>query len=241
MKHLHVNAAATFSDTLDLKTLVPDANMRRRMSTVVKMGVAVGEHCLKLAATSPDAVITATGYGCLADSEKFLRALVLNGEQQLTPTPFIQSTFNTIGSHIAMLHALDVYNMTYVNGFQSFADALLDAALLIGEGKNNILLITADELTPTLQTILRRLGVERHGGTPSQCAHAFFLSSEPNDKTLATITDVNLHNQQNTENIFTTPCPVSAADRFFQLIHSFNPGDSAEYRCMQLSAKITRR
>lgn len=50
-----------------------------------------------------DAIITATGLGCLADTEKFMNALMDNREQMLNPTAFIQSTFNTVGAQLALL------------------------------------------------------------------------------------------------------------------------------------------
>lgn len=82
----------------DYKTLIPDATLRRRMSRIVRMGVATGMQCLNKFPNAPvDAILTATGYGCLGDTEKFMNTLLDNHEQMLTPTAFIQSTFNTIG------------------------------------------------------------------------------------------------------------------------------------------------
>ena len=62
----------------DIKVLIPEMNLRRRMSRVVKSGVAAGiESLLEFGARAPiDAIITATGLGCIADSEKFLDSLI---------------------------------------------------------------------------------------------------------------------------------------------------------------------
>ena len=101
----------------DIKVLIPEMNLRRRMSHVVKSGVAAGiESLLEFGARAPiDAIITATGLGCIADSEKFLDGLIAGDETMLNPTPFIQSTFNTVGAQIALLRGLHCYNTTYAH------------------------------------------------------------------------------------------------------------------------------
>ena len=120
----------------DIKVLIPEMNLRRRMSRVVKSGVAAGiESLLEFGARAPiDAIITATGLGCIADSEKFLDGLIAGDETMLNPTPFIQSTFNTVGAQIALLRGLHCYNTTYAHRWTSFENALTDAALRIGAG-----------------------------------------------------------------------------------------------------------
>lgn len=64
-------------------------NLRRRMSRVVKSGVAAGiESLLEFGdRAAVEAVVTATGLGCIADSEKFLDSLIANEERMLNPTP----------------------------------------------------------------------------------------------------------------------------------------------------------
>ena len=101
----------------DIKELIPEMNLRRRMSRVVKSGVAAGiESLLEFGdRAAVEAVVTATGLGCIADSEKFLDSLIANEERMLNPTPFIQSTFNTVGAQIALLRGLHCYNTTYAN------------------------------------------------------------------------------------------------------------------------------
>ena len=120
----------------DIKELIPEMNLRRRMSRVVKSGVAAGiESLLEFGdRAAVEAVVTATGLGCIADSEKFLDSLIANEERMLNPTPFIQSTFNTVGAQIALLRRLHCYNTTYANRWTSFENALTDAALRIGAG-----------------------------------------------------------------------------------------------------------
>ena len=113
----------------DYKDIITNATLRRRMSRIVKMGVACGLECMgELSPEKIQGIITATGLGCLTDTEKFLNNLLDNEERMLNPTPFIQSTFNTIGAQIALIHQIHAYNMTYVHRGLSFESALLDSA-----------------------------------------------------------------------------------------------------------------
>lgn len=142
----------------DYKPIITNAGMRRRMSHIIKMGVATALQCLDNA-TQPDGIITATGLGCLSDTEKFMGQLLDNNEQLLNPTAFIQSTFNTIGAQVALLQKSEVYNTTYVHRAHSFENALLDAMMLLEEGRHNILVGAIDEMYETPYMIKKRLGL----------------------------------------------------------------------------------
>lgn len=138
-----------------------DPRMIRRMSRIIKMGVAAAMDCLKIAATEmPGAIITGTAYGCLADTETFLTKMVENNEELLTPTAFIQSTHNTVGAQIALLLKCHNYNNTFVHRGFSFESAMLDAITLIKEQQAaNALVGGIDELTNTSFSLLSRFGL----------------------------------------------------------------------------------
>lgn len=176
----------------DIKELIPEMNLRRRMSRVVKSGVAAGiESLLEFDdRAAVEAVVTATGLGCIADSEKFLDSLIANEERMLNPTPFIQSTFNTVGAQIALLRGLHCYNTTYANRWTSFENALTDAALRIGAGLSRAVLVGAfDETTPSAGIILQRLGVAQQGGW-GESSIFFVLTAEAFDTSVAAITGI---------------------------------------------------
>src|SRR5882757_6308061 len=81
-----------------------DPKSIRRMSRIVKMGVAAAYQCLRGADLSkPDAIVTGTAYGCLEDTGIFLGQLIRQQEEMLSPTSFIQSTHNTVGAQIALM------------------------------------------------------------------------------------------------------------------------------------------
>ena len=205
-----VNAAATFRfppvpDPAclllepDYKAWIPNAALRRRMSRLVRMGVATGLQCLRAKKTSPDAILTATGLGCLADTEKFMNAILDTEEQLLAPTAFIQSTFNTVGAQIALLTGNHCYNNTYVHRGFSFESALLDAALLIGEEEAATVLAGAtDEMTPVLYTIFDRMGCWRHQ-RPGEGAAFFLLSRSPDAESPVVLKDMELFGGSYTE------------------------------------------
>ena len=141
---------------IDLKHL-------RRMSRVIKMGVAAGTIALREAGIAvPNGIITGTAYGCLDDTGIFLNKMIEKEDQALNPTPFIQSTHNTIGSQIALLLQCQGYNQTYTQRAFSFENALADAMLELAETPSQSLLVGGvDEITSLSHSILRRFGIFR--------------------------------------------------------------------------------
>ena len=169
----------------------------RRMSRVIKMGLASALLCLKDAGKEiPDAIITATGLGCVEDSDKFLTSLIENEEKMLNPTPFIQSTHNTIGSQIALQLKCHGYNSTYAGRGASFEMALMDSLLLLSDKEvKNILVGTYDELTPNLIIIFNRLGFFRKNNSkhiPGEGSMFMFLSAEKGPNDYACLKDVSV-------------------------------------------------
>ena len=136
------------------------AGEARRMSLLMKASTLSSMQALREAGIEcPDAIITATAYGMLETSEKFLNDMLEQGEETLSPTLFMQSTHNTLSSAIAIRLKCHGYNMTYSQGSDSLRWALRDAKRLIATGKARTVLVGLhDEATPTLQNIFRRMG-----------------------------------------------------------------------------------
>ena len=135
----------------------------RRMSRIIKMGVAAAFMAMKEAGIShPDVILTGTGFGCLQDTGQFLSQMVENREEALNPTPFIQSTHNTIGSQIALLLQSHGYNQTFAHDAFSFESALLDAMLQLSELPDQSILVGGvDEITDISHRIQSRFGLYR--------------------------------------------------------------------------------
>ena len=136
------------------------AGEARRMGKLMKAATISSLKALKAAGIeTPDAIITATAFGMLETSEKFLIDMLENGEETLSPTLFMQSTHNTIGSAIAIRTKCHGYNMTYSQGKDSLEWGLRDARRLIATGKAKTVLVGChDEATPLFQDFCRRMG-----------------------------------------------------------------------------------
>ena len=172
----------------------------RRMSKITKMGIATAKFALKKGnIMMPDAIITGTGMGCLKDSEKFLKSIIENNEKFLSPTEFIQSTHNTVGSQIALNLKCKNYNMTYVHGSISFELALIDSQLLISENQaNNILVGGIDELGGKIvdDTLVLENDNENGINVPlSEGSHFFTISSRKNANSLAILKGIEIYHK----------------------------------------------
>jgi 3-oxoacyl-[acyl-carrier-protein] synthase II len=180
-----------------------DPMTARRMSRIIRMGVCTALKCLQDAGIkNPDAIITGTGLGCVEDTSKFLVSIWENEEKLLNPTPFIQSTHNTVGASIALILKCSNYNNTYGHRGFSFESALIDAMMLLREGEaKDILVGGLDEMTPDLFTITDMLGLWKkepvnslhlreyrsRGSLAGEGTAFFLLSSRKSKKSIARI------------------------------------------------------
>ena len=151
--------------------------------------------------------VTSTGLGCVESTEKFLSAMVREGEEYLQPTHFMQSTHNTISSQIAVKLGCHGYNNTHVNDGVTFESALLDATMNFELGKLRSALVTAnDELTPAYFELLGQIGywkrephtqqtlleAQSEGSFAGEVSAAFVLEDTPKPHTLCALRAVEL-------------------------------------------------
>ena len=191
---------ASFTPALqpNYKDLIAPA-LLRRMGKGVKMAIYASQHALNQANVEvPDAIITATGLGCIEDSEKFLKSVLENQEEFLTPTSFIQSTHNTFGGQIALRLKANGYNFTYVNEDSGFEMGLLDGFLQIkNEEENSVLVGGIEEMAPGFLELFKLNGTiysQENTLAPmwSEGAHFCVLSPQKTDSTYAEVLDVDL-------------------------------------------------
>jgi 3-oxoacyl-[acyl-carrier-protein] synthase II len=175
----------------------------RRMSRILKIGTTTAMLALQDAGVKcPDAIITATGYGCLDDTGIFLTQLTVRKEEALNPTPFMQSTHNTIGAQIALLVQCTGYNQTFVHGAFAFEHALLDAMMHTAEQPDQHILVGAVDETTAIshavqsrfnlysQTIENTLSLFDHPGKGTiqgEGAAFFLLTGKESEKSKACI------------------------------------------------------
>ena len=174
-----------------------DAKLLRRMSKILKMGVASAKSCLSKAGLEvPDAILVGTGLGCIDDTAKFLNLIIDNNEQMLNPTPFIQSTHNTISGQIALLIKCKKYNLTFTQKSISFETALMDATMLLKDNDtSNVLVGGADELNDLAFELIQASGCAASGYS-SEGSTFFVLSNEKGASTVE-LKDVTIINRVN--------------------------------------------
>lgn len=138
-----------------------EAKQARRTSKILKMGLVAAFDALANNHKNINGIIVGTGLGCISDSEKFISTLINYDESMLSPTPFIQSTHNTIAGSIALQLKVHQYNFTYSERIFSFEWTLLDALMQINESEENsrFLVGTADELTDNTFNIAKSLKI----------------------------------------------------------------------------------
>jgi 3-oxoacyl-(acyl-carrier-protein) synthase len=187
----------------------------RRMSRIMKMGLSTAKNALAQSGIEvPDAIITGTGYGCIDDTEKFLLSMLENKEQLLNPTAFMQSTHNSVSGIIALNIKCLEYNYTYVHRGFSFDHCVVDAMMLLNEGRKNVLIGGFDENSINHQVVATRIGFFKKekiktfdllqqktpGAISGEGASFFLLSNEKNEKTLASLDAVKMLYKPKDEN-----------------------------------------
>lgn len=196
------------------KEFIPPA-ASRRMSKTVKMSSVASQYALKEAGIeNPDAIITGTGMGCSQDSEKFLKNVLDNHEEFLTPTYFIQSTHNTVAGQIALGLQCHAYNFTYVNSSSSLEFSFLDGKLQINDGEaENVLVGSTDEQTERVMELYKLnktikkeenlpvdfLNSETEGVIWGEGASFFVLGKEKTESSYAQLLDIQITNKLDLE------------------------------------------
>ncbi len=151
--------------TPEFKNYIP-AKVLRRMNRYSRISsVCAFKSLLNIGLDKPDAIITATSMGCVEDSERFLNQILDNKEMLLTPTSFIQSTHNAVGSNLALAYQCKGYNMVYTHDNNAFETALQDASIkVMSGGFNNILIGATDEITEENYNLKGSLGKWKSAG-----------------------------------------------------------------------------
>ena len=153
----------TTDEQMVTESLVTAAEARR-MTPQMRQLVSVARQALQEAGIEqPDAIVCATRWGCMLQSMRFLQDMIASGEQELKPTPFIQSTHNTVASLMAILTGNHGYNATYSQGKQSLACAMMDIRSQMALGRiRSALVLEFDEQVDAWDEVLARIGERTH-------------------------------------------------------------------------------
>jgi len=156
-----ISPQQTFSD-VDLENINPPVNNKvyaiepaykgipagviRRMGKAVRMGV--GSALPLLMENKIDGIVISTANGGIQDSLTFLNQIVDYQEGRLTPTHFVQSTYNAIAGQLGMITKNKGYNATHVHHGLAFENAVLDVTMLLFEYPDNAYILGGvDELS----------------------------------------------------------------------------------------------
>lgn len=180
-------------------------NEARRMGNLMKRALVV---TLKVLADTgiehPDAIITGTSIGSLDCTEKFLDAMVENEEETLSPTHFMQSTHNTVGSTLGIYTKTHGYNTTYSHGSVSFDQALLDAWMQMQLGTISTALVGGhDEMVAPYYEHLKKTGyVGREGMVPcGEVAVSMLLTTDGSRDHLCRLAGISISHQPTMEQL----------------------------------------
>ncbi len=166
----------TFND-VDLEDLKPSENnlvhaiepkyenvplgQLRRMGRALRMGVGTGMKLL--GQNKVDGMLIGTANGGIEDSIIFLNQIHDYEEGRLTPTNFVQSTYNAIAGMMGMITVNHGYNATHVHRGHAFENVALDTAMLLKENPDNSYLIGGvDEISVKNHRLVSLAGWYRH-------------------------------------------------------------------------------
>ena len=116
----------------------------RRMGRGVRLAMGAGLPLLK-EHPEIEGVLIGTGNGGLDSAHQFLVQILEYDEGRLTPTQFVQGTPNTPAGQLAISGQVRGYNATHSHDGASFELCLLDALMLLKEGRHDSLLVGAYE------------------------------------------------------------------------------------------------
>ena len=191
----------------DFKNYINPIQMRR-MSRMLRIGLSSATICLRNANIKmPDGIITATGYGFLDETAKFLQEILTQDEKQLTPTFFMQSTYNALAGAAALNTKSMGYNTTYVSRGFAFENAMVDALMQINSNVEHNYLVGAFDEAAEIQykmnilaqhykeekiSNLELFNSTTRGSIQGEAATFFLLSGKPSETTWCELSDVQL-------------------------------------------------
>ncbi len=182
----------------------------RRMASGVKNSIVASSLAMQEALNPTiEAIIVGTGTGCINDSETFLKAILDNNEEYLTPISFIQSIQNTVATQIALGLKCKGYNYTYVNNAVSFESSLMDGKMMLNEREATSILVGGVDETAKYTTFLLKLSglLKEDSDLPCSILNSttkgvvygsgatfFVLEEQPKESCYAKLVDVTILN-----------------------------------------------
>jgi hypothetical protein len=142
----------------DYRTLIEPETLRR-MNRIQRFGLAVALTAQRAVDLPIDAIIMATGWGCIDSTYRIIERIYDGKELPVNPAAFVQSLHNAIAAQTAAYLKSKVYNNTFTDNRVAFELAMDNAVvcLLGGDNFRTILLGACDEIIPPLIDIFGRI------------------------------------------------------------------------------------
>ena len=190
----------------DFKEFINPVQLRR-LSKMLRIGLTAATICVRDSEiTKPDGVITGSGFGFLGETAKFLGEILQQNEKQLTPTYFMQSTYNALSGLIALTYKCKGHNNAFVGRGHAFETAVHDAFFNLPSESSNFLVGAFDEADPVDFSVLSRVGhykkdkvnnlklfeSKTDGTLQGESATFFMLGKQPTEKSWAKVEDVHI-------------------------------------------------
>ncbi len=153
------------------KGILP-AGMLRRLGRSQRMAMLSAEDALEgvdIESTPPEnrAICLGTGLGELGETAAFSENMIRLGEKEPKPAKFINSVHNSLAAQAAIRFNFKGENHTITHKGISFELALWQAAVVLREERAEVVLATgADELSPYVALVGKRLGLWRQTNEP---------------------------------------------------------------------------
>ena len=190
----------------DFKEYINPAQLRR-LSRMLRIGLTAATICVRDSGiTKPEGVITGSGFGFLDETAKFMGEILRQDEKQLTPTYFMQSTYNALSGLIALTLKCQGHNNAFVGRGHAFETAVHDAYMNLPSDASNFLVGAFDEADPVDFRVLSRVGhykkdkvnnlklfeSKTEGTIQGESAAFFMLGKQPTKKTWIKISDLQI-------------------------------------------------
>lgn len=145
------------------RDFIPVAKMRR-MNELSRMAVAATRMALDSAGVTPGrwsrsevGVAMGTMFGPVRTSIEYMDAYLEHGPSLAPPQLFAESVANAPGSHIAIEHGFEGFNLTFTQRESSFHTALMHAAMQLAHGRARAAIVGGvDELNEVVFEVLSR-------------------------------------------------------------------------------------
>lgn len=193
--------------TPDFKTYINPIQMRR-LNRMLRIGLSAATICLRDSGVkTPDGIITATGYGFLEETAKFLNEVLERSEKQLTPTYFMQSTSNAMAGLVALTFKCMGFNNTYASKGFAMENALIDGMMQLNQNPSANLLVGSYDEAADVQykasirarhfkaehiNSLELFDTNSRGSIQGEGAAFFMLSRKASPSTWCTVRDMQM-------------------------------------------------